>query len=826
MDGNRGSYLYESTLVRGIFGLIAVVRRKALNRVIVCYQGVIYVSKRCKGIYSLAMFGLLLACTPSDPANQRNKSDDEDLVERTAGVSVPVSGTNLVFSVDESVEAETLDAYIVGYPETLTAQKIFGRRYVIKDVPAGSREVIITGASRGAKLLDRSFDRGLRLSRELKDGEIVDLGDLSLPKTGQLQGRLEMAGVAAFSTVAVNFPGTKLAGAMPGPDGTYTVTNLPVGLHELAAAQVDNPVSASTKAAVDEDAAEKAERFVVRSYPNVPTNLDILARNNNLVLSWSTGGGDSVGYIVFKAGGDSAVVFKPKHGESYKPGGVDGGDIIYNGELPYFSDPAVKNGSKYTYQIFAYNKDLVYSQPLTGEGTPRAQDYAYLNYRIYFDSTASDCDGYGSTQVQQIRLHIDNFWQVNNFDSNLPSGKIGTYPATISSNSIFNNAYEAFYAFQDNNNPWSSADNVFNLTDPFDVDTAAFPGGVYINVQFGTTPVQVTGMEILGGEPPFYPQCAPDRYHLEGSNDGLAFTVIPGSARSQVTINRVRYYFAPQTKPQTATKLDLLANEAQVKARWERGAGSEIGFMLVRSETPVPFKPENGRPYNAGKQGAYDVVYVGNESDYLDKGLNREGAVYYYTLLSYDTDFNYSTAIVGRAVPEPRKTFRYYRFVLDSILGGEDLPNYTAWTDDLKVQINGQWIDTYSFTSEKGTLGAYEVAVTESTSNGADKGWQVFGDGKWRTADNTFAIQGQSNAIAKTGEYIVLDFGGKPVALTGFKVFGNDAIDPGTGDFSDDMFAQIADSMHWEQSTDGKTWEAIPNSRSTSLAAETIEVEW
>ncbi|WP_141734817.1 hypothetical protein [Oligoflexus tunisiensis] len=779
--------------------------------------------KWSKGICSQALLGLLLACNPAGETDRR-QTDDEDLVERTAGVSVPVSGTNLVFSVDESIDADTLDAYVVGYPDTLTAQKVAGRRYVIRDIPAGARDVIITGASPGARLVDQTFDRGLRLTQELKDGEIVDLGHLTLPKTGQLQGRLEMAGVAAFDTVAVNFPGTKLTGAKPGADGTYTVSNLPVGTHELAAAQADNPVPASTKAAVAEEAAEKAERVVIRSYPNVPTNLDILTRTNNLVLSWSTGGGDAEGYLVFKS--SDGKTFQPKHGESYKPGAVAGGDIVYVGETPYFSDPAVKNGTKYSYQIFAYNKDRVYSEPLPGEGIPRTQDYAYLNYRIYFDSTASDCDGFGGTQVQQIRLHIDNLWQVNDFNANLPAGKIGPYAATISSNSVFNNAYDAFYAFQDNNSPWSSTDNAFSITDPFDVDPNVYPNGVYMSVQFGSTPVQITGMEILGGEPPFYPQCAPDRYHLEGSNDGVTFSAIPGSARSQVTIDRVRYYFAPQTKPQTATRLDLLANEGQVKAHWEKGAGSEIGFMLLRSETPVPFKPENGRPYNVGRQGDYEVIHVGNASSFMDQGLKSDGTVYYYTLLSYDTDFNYSTAIVGRAVPEARKTFRYYRFVLDSILGGEEVPNYTGWTDDLKVQINGQWIDTYSFTSEKGTIGSYEVAVAESTFNGTDRGWQVFTDGKWRTADNTFARQGQSHAVAKTGEFLILDFGSQPVALTGFRIFGNDAVDPVTGDFSDDMFAQIADAMHWERSADGRTWEVIPNSRSTSLAAEPIEVEW
>ncbi len=785
------------------------------------------VMKLQSGIYSIAIIGLLMACSPTDKlANQRNKGDDDELVERTAGVSVPVSGTNLVFSVDESIDDNTLDAYIVGYPETLTAQKISGRRYVIKDVPAGSREVIITGATPGARLVDQTFDRGVRIGKVLKDAEIVDLGNLTLPKTGNLEGRLEMAGVAAFNTVAVNFPGTKLQGAQPNADGSYKVSNLPVGTHQLAAAQNDNPLAALSKAAVEAEAADKANRFIVTSVPNIPTNLDILSRSNSLVLSWSTGGGDTLGYIVFKSVGGSTAAFKPKNGETYLPGAVEFGDIVYKGETAYFSDPAVKNDLKYGYQIFAYNKDMVYSQALSGEGQPRAQDYAYLNYRLYIDSTATSCEDFGSTQIQFIRFHIDNMWQVNDFTANLPAGKIGPYPATVSSNSVYNNAYEPFYAFQDNNNPWSSMDNAFNTTDPFDLNATNYPGGVYINVQFGTVPVQITGMEILGGEPPFYTACAPDRYHLEGSNDGLTFTPIVGSSHSQVTINRVRYYFTPQAKPKTPTKLDLLANEGQVKARWEKGAGNETGFLLARSQTPVPFKPEAGRPYNIGKQGSYDVVYVGEETLFEDLKLDSSGTVFYYTLLAYDSSFNYSTAIVGRAVPEPRANFRYYRFVVDSILGGEGTPIYASWVDDLKIQINGRWVESYNFTSEKGQIGTMDVAVSESNSNGTDKGWQVFGDGKWRTADNTYFKVGQCNSVAKGGEFVTLDFGAKPVAITGFRVFGNDSLDPATGDFSDALFAQIPDNMHWERSVDGKVWESISNSRSTSLAAEIIEVEW
>ena len=454
----------------------------------------------------------------------------------------------------------------------------------------------------------------------------------------------------------------------------------------------------------------------MRSIPNVPTNLDVVARSSSLLLSWSTGGGESEGYLVHKST-LANVGFKPKNGEQYKPGAAEGGDIVYAGTTPYYADPAAKNGIRYYYRIFAYNKNFVYSEPLIGDATARPQDYAYNNYRLYIDSTASDCEAAGSTQIQQLRFHIDNLWQTNDFSNNSPIGKIGPYTVTVSSNTVFNNAYEAFYAFQTNNLPWSTEDNAFGVTDPFDVNRTTFPNGVYINVQFANAAVQITGLEMLGGEPPFLPQCAPDRYHMEGSNDGVTWAMIPGSAHSQVTINRVRYYFTPQNKALTPANLTLLANEAQVSMRWDSSAGREIGYLLARSQTPVPFRPEAGRPYNAGNQGAYDIVYVGPNAEYLDRGLDASGAVYYYTLLSYDDAYNYSTAIVGRAVPEARRSYRFYRFVIESILGGDGLPTYASWVDDLQLQINGQWVTAYEFTGPRGRIGGRDVLVSESSAH-------------------------------------------------------------------------------------------------------------
>ncbi len=160
-------------------------------------------------------------------------------------------------------------------------------------------------------------------------------------------------------------------------------------------------------------------------------------------------------------------------------------------------------------------------------------------------------------------------------------------------------------------------------------------------------------------------------------------------------------------------------------------------------------------------------------------------------------------------------------------MGGEGQTNYLSWLDDLKLQIDGRWIDSYAFTAETGTIDGAAVTVTESSAfTNNDKGWQVFGPGQWMTADKTFSATNESMAIRTGHEWIQIDFGNKPVALTGVRYFGNNASDPVTGDFSPEKFGQIPDQIHVERSVDGLKWERIRGSDNSNLAAEIIEVEW
>ncbi len=94
------------------------------------------------------------------------------------------------------------------------------------------------------------------------------------------------------------------------------------------------------------------------------------------------------------------------------------------------------------------------------------------------------------------------------------------------------------------------------------------------------------------------------------------------------------------------------------------------------------------------------------------------------------------------------------------------------------------------------------------------------------TADKTFSSIKECMALRPGHEWIQIDFGSKPVAITGVRYFGNNASDPITGDFSSDKFGQIPDQIHLERSVDGLKWERIRGSENSNLAAEIIEVEW
>lgn len=782
---------------------------------------------------SLFMGLLLLACKPGDQiASSRGQLDgaktseysnntdtaiDDTLTDTPASVSVPVSGINLTFRVSKDADPKSVDAYIVGYVDKLPVQRISDQEFVIRDVPAGLHEVIVTGLASS----DHESNLGLRLPFE-SSGATLDLGLLNLPPTGGLQGQAEMEGVASFSTVQLQFPGTKIPAITTDAIGHYVGNKIPVGNHKLSWAIKGNPQSIPAAAKIESASnGQKTSRDIVRSKHNSPTNLKLQPIMNGMALSWISGGGNPVGYLAYR--GLAQDNFQPVNGQSYAPGPQGAGTIVSVGAQQSVQDSGLTAGTNYTYRVFTYSRDLVYSSPRTGSGTALVMNSGYQRYRLYIESVANNCQSQGTAQIQALNFFINKKWQVNDFTSNTNVGHIGLFPATIAVNSMYNSSYDAFYAFQDDNLAWSSSFKTYDGNSPHNFLSNKNPDGIYFDIDFGGTRVAIEGLEMLGGEPPFYPECVPDSYYMMGSNDGTNWVAIPGSARQESTLTRVRYYFQNEIRPLSPLDFKLLSNEGQIQLSWESAAGAEVGYLLVRSRMPETFLAENGRSYTTGSnESGYEILHDGNQLTYMDTDFEDLQSPYYYTLFSYDANRQYAPAIVGRATPEKRQTYRYYRFHVMSILGGG--PS-TAWVDSLRLQINGAWVDTYNFTGMQGTIGSMNVSLVESSASGLNHANGLFGAGYWQTARSSFNAGGMWDAVSKTGEYVQMDFGTTPVAITGFRALGNTGYDA-NNKYVSNMYYQVPDVVRMERSQDGLQWEIIEGSTSGDSFALEIEQVW
>ncbi|SMF29124.1 hypothetical protein [Pseudobacteriovorax antillogorgiicola] len=797
---------------------------------------------------------LLLSCSPTEEStgesskvvdhgtSQSGYSDKTtDTEEIVSAPSVPVTGAQLTFKVGSDIEPGSVDAYAVGYVDESKVVQIDDTTYQLEGVPAGEYDVIITAKKEGetiGKSGNSGYNVGIRMTRHVNNDD-SGVEEIDLPYTGSISGRLEMVGVSAFDSIEVGLPGTKLVAMTPEKNGLYTLDNVPVGEHELRISQFENPEALELVSQVQEpDTTERlalsigAEKnMMFFSTPNRPANLSGESFGDRIVLSWASGGAGTSGYLLVRSDGELEQL--PTAGQLYEGQETLGnGSILYLGSDLYYIDSTVESGSSYTYTLFAYNEKKLYSEPLSKiETAARNPDLAKY-YRIYFNSTASDCGGYDTTEVQELRFYIDGQWLSNDFseetrvkiDSQTYEGLIGANRARVSASSVYNDAYAVYFAFQSNNNAWSAASSVFRSSSPFDVKSA---DSIYIELEFPEGPKALMGMEILGGEPPFYSDCAPDNFYLARSQDGSSWTPVAGSNRQVSTANEsYRYHFSPPTVPLTPLDYKLSVNEGAVNHQWSSSLGTEIGYLLVRSTSPKPFEPSAGVVYDVGRHGDYEIVSWGKSLSATENGLLSDGSVYYYGLFSYDAAFNYSDSVLERAVPIAKDYYRYYRFVVDSVISGEILQ-----LEQLELQFGGVWASDYSFSSEKGSIDSRPVTVTSSsTYNNLSSyaGHFVFSDNDrefWRSGKYFESEQFSSHDGIRGGEYIELDFGLLGAAISGYRVFGNDAVNafgfPSQGEFN-----AIPDKVHMERSQDGSTWDIIPGSYNDNALFVWTTQEW
>lgn len=217
-----------------------------------------------------------------------------------------------------------------------------------------------------------------------------------------------------------------------------------------------------------------------------------------------------------------------------------------------------------------------------------------------------------------------------------------------------------------------------------------------------------------------------------------------------------------------------------------------------------------------GPLGEFQIVHKGGQLTYSDTSVSN-GTEYYYTIYSYDSFNNYSDSVIARETANPRTTYPYYRFVVDSVIGDGSNRHTNCRLDTLELQIDGEWASSYDFTSAKGLVDGNPVTVSESSLTGSNSGWNVFAAGQWVSAQDVFSTSQPRDAVSPNSTYLEFDFSSNPLGLSGWR---------GSSSGKDPAFYKSPDGVHMQRSSDGSTWIDIDDSLSTDVMIVPVQRQW
>ncbi len=477
------------------------------------------------------------------PTYTSPKGGDEAIADELATPSVPISGTNLIFEVPDDVIEDTVDAYVVGHLHTTTLSKLGPRSFILKNIPVGKRELIITGLRRNGEYYEENhedYNAGVRFTREFFENEVLDEAMIMLPFTGSQGGRLEMIGVSSFNSITIQVAGTKIKPIQPQVDGKYTLENLPVGHHIISFTQKNDeqPVVVSSEVKESMGISFK-ENTQIYSAPNKPINVKISYYPKAVKLAWQSGGAGSEYYLVLRS--QLPFTYSPEQGLNYHQGAILSKDltVAYFGKDLSVVGYDLSYGEEYYYSIYAANIKGIYSKPARIDITTWPEINTSMSKKINLNSKTCTNNklktvvGSEDECINNIELTHDN-----NIDQ------------TNSKSSLLSKGVES--QFQD------------KLQAPINYKTVKTDGWI--------------------------------RHHYHSTNK------------------------------------------------------TAVGYLLVRSISPVPFHPESGISYDIDTYGYYDVVAMGPAPVVNENILELDQAVYYYSLFSYDEFFHYSDPLMARAV--------------------------------------------------------------------------------------------------------------------------------------------------------------------------------
>lgn len=182
---------------------------------------------------SLLLCALLIAtgCKPGAPGGLQSSSPSESAGFPRSIVPLPdlseVSSL-IVMSFKGDVSLNTVNGYVVGFPDNLKIEATNESKFFIKNVPDGEHSILITAQS----ITGQNVGILLNNVRALK-GTSNEIVDLSLSPTVDLKARVSNAmGDKTKSLCIVTVLGTKYQGTC-GDDGSVVLRKMPFGRYDI-----------------------------------------------------------------------------------------------------------------------------------------------------------------------------------------------------------------------------------------------------------------------------------------------------------------------------------------------------------------------------------------------------------------------------------------------------------------------------------------------------------------------------------------------------------------------------------------------------------------
>jgi hypothetical protein len=268
------------------------------------------------------------------------------------------------------------------------------------------------------------------------------------------------------------------------------------------------------------------------SAPNPPANVEVRPGDSRIGITYTDGNGDTEGYMIVRGTGEP-FAFTPVDGITYAPGAIGAEEILYVGTGLSISDTFAINGNSYTYALYAFDVRRNYSRP---RHVKAAAYQGHRFYRFVVDSTATSVE---STLVFEVQFKASSNFLTNAVTGNR-TGTIGGYPVVVDYSSYGTAQQLGWKTFDGlnsgpQNNGWLSMKYTFSNVAPYDADPPQ-----WVSVDFGSNPIDVTGLRIWGDMTSF--TNGPDAFHLEYSEDGRNWSVVSGSTRSGIDTNSVYEY--------------------------------------------------------------------------------------------------------------------------------------------------------------------------------------------------------------------------------------------------------------------------------------------